>query len=252
MLTVVTSFSPAGFQQYGQNFVRTFRQFWPAEVGLRVYHEGEFDLEGVTCVDLLETEPCRSFLERYVGNPFAEGRQPYPGRAWKEDQRHPRNFRFDAVKFARKVFAIAHAARAVKSGRLFWIDADMETTAPVRIPFLHKMLPDTVGISHLARPGYHSECGFVGYNLDHPGVLEFIVDFEHVYSADRFFSFAEWHDSFIFDRLLEKSQVKTFEIPHSNRSMPVEHSALRPYFVHYKGARKDNASTMAAHKSRSA
>ena len=247
-LTVVTSFSEAGYRQYGRNFIETYRKFWPREVDLKVYHEGPCGAVGKDGVDLLLTEPCRSFLDRHEGQAIPEGREPYPGKEWKANVRHPRNFRFDAVKFARKVFAIGHAARSVQSGKMFWLDADMETVAPVPLAFLGKVLPDNVGVSHLPRPGYHSECGFVGYNLDHPGVMEFITDFEHVYSADRFFEFKEWHDSFIFDRMLEKSGVRTFGIPHTDKGTPVEHSMLRPYFIHYKGSRKESPSVRAKHK----
>lgn len=237
MITVVTSFSTKGYQAYAKRFIKTWGDFGPKTVNLLAYHEGEAPA-GVKGVDLLKTEPCASFLERNEGNPYAEGRLQYKNLPYKPNPQHPRNFRYDAVKFARKVFAIAHAAATVRHGKLFWIDADMEFMAPVTEEFLHRMLPDDAGISHLARPGYHSECGFVGYNLDFDGVHAFIADFAHVYAADRFFDYTEWHDSFIFDRLLERTGVKTHRIPHTSKGTPVEYSPLGACMMHFKGERK--------------
>jgi len=248
-LTVVTSFSPAGHAQYGGKFLRSFKGRWPQEVALKVYHEGPCpkDVGSGEGVDLLSTEPCASFLDRHRDNPVVHGRKPAPGHAWKDSAIKARqNFRYDAYKFARKVFAVAHAARGC-GGKLFWLDADIQTHAVVPAAFLHEMLPDEAGICHIARPGYHSECGFIGYNLAHAETRRFLTDFEHVYAADLFLQYREWHDSYIFDRLLERSGVNTRQIPWTQKMTPVEHSPLGKYLIHFKGTRKDSQDMMDRH-----
>jgi hypothetical protein len=40
-VAVVTSFSPQGYQLYGKRMLQTFDQFWPKDVNLYVYYEGE-------------------------------------------------------------------------------------------------------------------------------------------------------------------------------------------------------------------
>lgn len=248
-ITVVTSFSPAGYKLYGQRSIETFLRFWPSSVDLVVYYEGaENALPGVAGVDLLETEPCRTFLERHAGNRFASGRQQRPSDIWKGNAvAAGYNYRFDAYKFSRKVFAIAHAART-REGRLFWIDGDTETIAPVDLRVISALLPDGVSLAHLARPEKYSECGFVGYNLDADGTRDFIDAFEAIYAEDRFIAHREWHDSWLFDRLIDELKPTTLPIPHNRSGSPVEASVLGRFLRHYKGDRKNSPQLIAAQR----
>ena len=238
-ICVVTSFSANGWGEYGRRFAETFLQYWPQSVKLTAYYEGQWHApEHVAGVDLLDTEPCKSFLERHRHDPVVSGRAMANGQKWKPGL-SVYNFRYDAYKFARKVFAIAHAARQ-SSGKLFWVDADVETKAVVSEDLLHHLLPDGVSICHLARPGYHSECGFVGYNLEVEPTRQLIEEFERLYSNDEFFDWSEWHDSWLFDRLIEKHKPHTFAIPHNSRGQPFAAAPLLSgVFTHHKGKKKD-------------
>ena len=242
MITVVTSFSPRGYKQYGKSFIRSFRENWPDEIKLLVYYEGDGNNpNGDGGRDLLKVGACHGFLQRHHRDNMVKGIDKHPDRFWKPSAiRNGYNFRFDAYKFARKVFAVADAAREIKSGRLFWVDADVQTVAKVPVSFLNVMLPDSAVVSYLARPGRYSECGFVGYGLDNKA-LTFIEALERVYDKDEFFDHDEWHDAFIFDRVLDKLKPATFRIPHNSYSQPFDHSALGIYMRHFKGSRKEIA-----------
>lgn len=224
---VVTSFSNRGYCDYGASFLETYQKYW--ETPLLVYHEGCL-CEGV---NLLETEPCKSFVERHDGDLVICGKKP--DRQWKKLGQY--NYRFDAWKFSRKVFAIAHAARRVRRGTLFWVDADIVTHRRVSSAFLESLMPN-VDICHLDRPGYYSECGFVGYNLGSELTWRFIDEFESIYANDLFRPMEEWHDSWIFDRLIDRLKPKTYKIPHTDRGQPFDNSILGHYMTHYKGNRK--------------
>lgn len=239
MISVVTSFSPQGYDLYGRRFIETFLRFWPQHVPLLVYYEGAENCpakcEGV---DLLETEPCRSFLARHGDNEFVKGRKQYPGRFWKHALRDY-NFRFDAYKFARKIFAISHAARRAQ-GKLFWIDADVVTRNRVPATLMDVLLPDDIALCYLPRPGYHSECGFVGYNLEVKPTRALIAAFEKLYAWDEFLGFDEWHDSYLFDRMVERFRPTTKLIAHNDRRQPFDAAPLLiPYMTHLKGPRKE-------------
>lgn len=248
MIQVVTSFSPDGYKLYGRQFIETFRRHWPDDVELVVYHEGVGGrVPGATCVDLLETEPCRSFLKRHAGSKIVSGHEQRRGDKWKSSaQRAGYNFRFDAYKFCRKVFALVDASRE-RTGKLFWIDADVQTHAPVDIDVIDALLPEGISLCYLDRPGYHSECGVVGYNLDAPGTREFIDAFEAMFADDLFFEYTEWHDSFLFDRLVDELKPAVRTIPQKNRAHPVETSVLGRYMRHFKGKRKDSRAAMEHH-----
>ena len=240
MITVVSSFSPRGYKTYGKNFIRSFREHWPQDIRLLLYYEGDGNNpNGKDGRDLLNVEVCQRFLQRHKRDNMVKGIEQHPDRFWKPSAiRNGYNFRFDAYKFARKVFAIADAAREVKTDRLFWIDADVQTVAKVPASFLIDMLPNNVAISYLARPGRYSECGFVGYSLDN-GALKFIEALERAYDKDEFFEHDEWHDSWIFDRIMDDLKPPTFRIPHTSKAQPFDHSHLAQYMRHYKGPRKE-------------
>ena len=244
---VVTSFSAAGWTQYGRRFVETFCRYWPREVALHAYsedlnhrHLGDMlgrDLDRVcVCHDLRAP-----FFERHAGNARAQGRERRPGQLWPQKAvNEGQNWRYDAFRFAHKVFAILAAARDQSAGRLFWVDADTVTFAPVPIDLLDRVLPKDVAICCFDRGTYPSECGFVGYNLDHPEARRFIEDFADLYASDDVFDLPEWHDSYVFDWLRRRDEIPAHAIPYApgQRRHPFVNSELGRYMDHLKGPRK--------------
>lgn len=254
-ISVVTSCSVKGWHEYGRAFFESFLPRWPPEVALHIVSEDLLPLEmliGATrCKiwDLWAADPTAlAFDERHREDRRAQGRERRQGdRGWTPNKiAHGYNFRYDALRFARKVFAIDVAARAVDGGRLFWVDADVVTHAPVPRELLERLLPDDATLCCLAREGTHSECGFVGYNLERGG-REFIAAFAELYASGWVFDLAEWHDSWVFDWLREKRQVKTAAIPHCSRRQPFANSELGRYMDHRKGASKECGRTPLRH-----
>lgn len=238
---VVTSFSDEGLKVYGERFLYTFALHWSQEVDLVVYHEGACTPGPWRNVNLLEVQSCAEFMVRHKDSPLVQGREYRTGDRWKATEiQCGYNFRYDAYKFARKVFAIADAARSVESGtRLIWLDADIYTYRPVTNELLEAVVPSDVDISFLARRRYHSECGFVGYNIKEDGcALRFIQEFERQYAEDAFFRWREWHDSFVFDELRNVLHPSEYRIPNKGKSDPLDTSPLGECMVHLKGNRK--------------
>lgn len=237
--TVVTSFSPDGWKLYGRNFVGTFDTFWPMSVKLICVWEGQPPRADLNGFDLLETEPARSFFARHQDNPAMHGRAPHQwsGRKSKAEKY---NFRFDAYKFAHKVFALTAAARYVEDGKLYWFDADVVTSRVVTLDLLHDVLPDHAAVSYLPRPDYsHSECGFIGFDLDKPEARAFLTAFESVYATDEFINLKEWHDSAVFDDLIARLRISNVHhLTHNSRAQPFDDSVLGSCMTHLKGRRK--------------
>jgi len=240
MFSVVTSFGRKGYELYGRDFIRTFKQFWPEEVKLIVYWEDEKPEEDLYGYDLLTLEPCASFLARH-DNMIMRGKEPHPRWGWgPKASKSGYNFRFDAYKFSRKVFAVAHAAREVKSGRMFWIDADVVTHNRVKTKWLIRMLPEDIALCYLARVRYHSELGFVGYNLSHPDTHPFIEDYERQYADDLFINHGAFDDCNTFDMLVRRRKPAVYQIPNRSTAQPFDHSDLVRFMTHNKGNRKGN------------
>ena len=242
--TVVTSCSAAGWTQYGRRFVETFGKYWPFDIALHVYSEDlpaqQFinDCLGRAVVFHKLRHP---FFERHANNPLAHGHARRPGQLWPAKAvSEGQNWRYDAYRFAHKVFAICAAARDQAAGRLFWVDADVVTFDTLPSALLDRMLPDGVAISYLDRGTYPSECGFVGYNLDHPAARSFIEEFAELYASDRVFVLPQWHDSYVFDWLRVRAQMPAHRIPYpeGQRRHPFVNSELGRYMDHLKGPRK--------------
>jgi hypothetical protein len=242
--TVVTTFNDPGLKQYGQRMIDTFEQHWPAEVDLIVCAEQcqpRITRPNTQVWDLLRLSmPLNTFLERNRNNPKAHGL------AGPESFDPKKSFRWNAVRFCYKVYAISLVANYTSSGWLIWADADTHTHSPVSTADLDRLCPADAMIGYLGRgEHYHSECGWVAYNLDHPETRNFIRDFVSMYDQDRIFELPEWHDSYVWDTVRRRYQDhSTFHnltpvLPKSGRAgHPFINSELGKFMDHLKGDRK--------------
>jgi|TARA_R110002020_G_scaffold84472_7_gene209239 hypothetical protein len=225
---VCTSFSPSGYESYGKRFIETFKKYWDEEILLYVYYEGEppseIDNEQIFGVNLLEDEELSKFLREY----------DYP--AARGITAQGKNYRWQANKFARKVFAITDPNRPPVDYWI-WVDADVETFEDIDEEYLAEVCPaDCVG-SYLGRISWHhSECGFVGYNLNEYAD-DFLQRFREVYALGEVWSHLEWHDSYIFDRVMEEfPQMKWHDLSEEQTGMDIwAESILSERMVHHKG-----------------
>jgi hypothetical protein len=255
-VNVVTSCSIEGWKKYGSKFLDTFDKYWPVEVPLHIVSEDNLPLDfrnaPTRFFHKLDSSPTWRLFKsnnaerRWTRGDSGHARPPGLARTWKTNSGY--NFRFDAFKFSKKVFAIELVAEQVRTGRLLWLDADTLThsTVPVELPI--NLMPSAYAISCLSRVGYHSECGFVGYNLDHQQTLKFIREFSSLYHTGRVFELAEWHDSFVLDWLRNKMLVSTYNIPHKSKGHPFINSELGLYMDHLKGNRKDRGWSLPAER----
>lgn len=192
-----TSFSPDGYEKYGRRFIETFLENW--EIPLIVFYEGakpNIVHDRVEYVDLLDDRDNAAFEREWGKLPAAHGI------THKEGDDYLANYRFQAMKFARKVFALTKFP--LNCDWWIWIDADVETFAPVDKAFLNEACPPNALISYLAREEWdHSECGFVGYRVGHPIGRAVLKELRRMYSSGEVFHLREWHDSYVFDRVLE-------------------------------------------------
>jgi hypothetical protein len=225
--------------------IDTFEANWPAEVDLIVCAENctpTTTRTNTRVVNLLEASPeLRNFVDRHRNNPLAHGQDGPP------DVFHPKKqFRWDAVRFCYKVYAKSVAADIISGGWMIWIDADTVTHTPVTLDWLNSVCPYNAMVSYLGRgENYHSECGWVAYNLDAPECRQFIRDFVNMYNKDTIFQQREWHDSFIFDVLRRQfeNRCKFYNLNPSPENKgfaghPFINSELGRYMDHVKGARK--------------
>jgi hypothetical protein len=243
--TIVTTFNESGLKQYGQRMIECFEQFWPQEIDLIVCTENcqpQITKPNVKIYDLLRlSSALNTFVERHRNNPRAHGLDGPP-----EVFNPQKSFRWDAVRFAYKIYAISLVANYTSNGWLIWLDADTITHSPIQLNDLNRLCPTDAMISYLGRgENYHSECGWVAYNLEHEATRAFIADLRKMYDTDCIFELPEWHDSYVWDVLRRKYQDQhkfynlTNNMPKPGRAgHPFINSELGRFMDHLKGSRK--------------
>lgn len=250
--TVITTFNQRGLEQYGQRMIDNFQQHWPKSVDLLVCAENcvpVADPTRVKILDLLRLSPSlRDFIKRHRHNDLAHGRSGPP------DVFNPKKqFRWDAVRFSYKVFSVALCASMIRDGWMIWLDADTRTHSPVSPDWLAGVCPSHATITYLGRgEKYHSECGWVAYNLDHSVTRQFIDEFVGMYQQDTIFEHKEWHDSYIWDVVRRRYQdrIKFYNLnPDPDTKGLAKHpfinSDLGKVMDHFKGSRKDQGHSRA-------
>jgi len=237
--TVITSFNKSGYEKYGKAFVEAWKKFWPANIRLVIYYEGEsedFELtEGISWHPIEEVEFLQDFMDAI---------RPFPIFSGIVQDKYDINF--DA-RMARKSFMQVHTAR--KYGRkVFWIDADSETYRHVPEGFLDQCLPDEKFSCYLGRDGwYFTESGFIGFNANHPIAKEFFRNYLMLFITGVIFTQQWWHDCIAYDCTRFLAYKQGFEGEFVNLAAhlpaktmhPFENSAPGKYMHHYKGDRKE-------------
>jgi hypothetical protein len=253
--TVITTFHQAGMELYGQKMIDTFERYWPDSVDLVVYAENcqpRVTKPNVRVIDLLpESKSCRRFVKRHRNNPEAHGGQgPHNVGEWSEKK----SFKWQAVRFCYKVFSVQHAAENINTDWLIWLDADSQTHSTVPVKFLDRVCPTDALASYLGRTDrYHSECGWVAYNMRHPQGRDFVKYFANMYETDEIFNYPEWHDSFIWDIARrhfrdQGARFRDLNPEPDTKGMaghPFINSELGAYMDHMKGDRKNRGHSKA-------
>jgi hypothetical protein len=245
-IAVVTTFHPNGLKEYGQRMIDTFCKNWPEEVTLHIYPEmcnpAISNHNHVTLKRLEEVPELITFKEKWKNVPKANGDvSADPIRSKRRDS--GKGFKWDAVRFAHKVYAIFHCAKETDADILIWMDADTVCHSPITMETLQRLIPADKDLCFLGRKGKFSECGLYAMNLRRPAVQEFLKNFQKYYdeAEQGIFTLDEWHDSFVFDAV--RKTVKLNELDWSSHIItgeghPLINSEWGAYLDHLKGGRK--------------
>lgn len=208
-IAVVTTFHAEGLKSYGQRMIDTFCINWPKEVVLHIYAEKcnprIIDHNHVALINLDSVQPLAQFKDQWKNVPKANGDvSADPVRSKRKDA--GKGFKWHAIRFAHKVYAVVDCAKKSDADFLLWMDADTICHSPITLKNLTKLIPADRDLCFLGRNGKYSECGLYAMNLKSPMLNSFLLEFQRMYDqADNgIFQLAEWHDSFVFDAVREK------------------------------------------------
>ena len=262
-IKVVTSYKPGTWGSFAKRGIHSMAEQFPPEVDIFLYCEEQVpkDVDSrITCVDLQQAEPeLFKFKAKYKDDPTANGKIKHIEGGVRRSpnlqglDKDKDSFLWDAVRFANKVFCVVNAVRNSQGyDYVVWLDADTFTFRPVPINFFTNLLPKETMLTYLGREnptlgdgGVYPECGFVGYNLAHPEIQNFINDWEQLYTTGDVFKILEWHDSYVFWHLSKiyrsEKNILVNDIGYQ-KGVKGHHvfvnSELALYMDHFKGKRK--------------
>ena len=212
------------------------------------------DPEQITILDAKEVLPkLNVFKERWKNIPHANGDiTNHPARNGRKDWQ--KGFKWDAVRFANKTYAVYDACVRSKDWCV-WMDADTYVHSDWSYDNFKAQLPEDAWITYVGRgKGSQTwpECGFYGMNLHHKTCQQFLAEFERVYEdADNgIFRLAEWHDSFVFGNILTNmkqqdpnvfdysAEMYLREAKSGGGGHPLINGVLGKWIDHMKGVRK--------------
>ncbi len=254
---IITSFSEAGYEEYGKRFIEGFLEKWEDE-SLTVYVEGDatrgkiirdFKEYGsgtlpsvrLTVFDLLKDQDFVKFVELLAkSDPLYQGRMRDPNTG-----KELYNFRYDAHKFFRKVYAVTKYAKKrteVEDFQNFaWLDADVVFTRKVPEDFLNTLLAGH-GVAYLGRPHLYSETGFIAWDPTHRDFELFMRLYRDTFLNGSFRLLTEWHDCQVFDFVRETLEYDGRNLAKGcDPNHPFVYSLLGTYMDHLKGPERKKA-----------
>jgi hypothetical protein len=241
--TVITTFNADGYAKYGQRMIQTFLQNWP--VNLVVYAEGCAVNETASTLevhDIAIVKDLSAFKQQWQNVPKANGDvSADPVRSKRKDA--GKGFKWNAVRFAHKVYSIFHCAKHIDTDWLIWMDADTVCHSPISVDDLNRLCPDAVDLCFLGRRGKFSECGLYAMNLQSQRTRDFLTQFQRYYddAEQGIFTLAEWHDSFVFDAVRKHHPLVELDWSShliTGEGHPLINSHWGAYLDHLKGKRK--------------
>jgi len=236
---VVTSFSRELYQSFAKKMVETFLSFWPETINLYLYHDRFLHIPNELQHERIKLQNLDQMKNLTL---YKKEMSKYDGR--QESSLY--NYRRDALRWSNKVYAITDLCLnriTPYHGWVFWLDADVITKKNIPMDLLHQLMLSETDLIHLGRKDIdYSETSFLGFNLKRSSAKKLIQDLHFTYELREPIAYREWHDAFIFERLLKLHKahglISNNLTPTAKGLEVFEQSILGDYMVHLKGNRK--------------
>jgi hypothetical protein len=241
-VTVCSGFAPAGYREYGYNFIKSFDAYWPRDTDLIVYTEQDVPMPRGLCRSLWDCDGARDFHIRHNDDPKRRGTLPIPG--WRQkDHKEGYSWRFDAAKFYKQCLIPFDASKSLyQDDILIWLDADVITFDKIPNNFISDMIVDT-DLIFFGRGSYHSEIGFWGIRICKQS-RAMLQEFAETYTNDSFLNLREHHSAYVFDhvrRNAERRGLRSRNLTPGGGGHVWLASPLAKYTDHLKGSRRKRA-----------
>ena len=224
-MLVVTTFSQAGHELYAKRCLESLINRFPGRIV--AYTEEEIDLPGIEQRSFFSIPGVSAYLERLKRQPGSDGQGP-----------NGYDYRYDAAKFCRKVFA--QDAVFDEDQYVFWIDADCVAIQDMTEKALSDLVSD-MPFCYLGRKGEqaYTETGFLGFNTKHEKFQEFRSKYLSYFTSGEIFGQLKgWHDCIAFDHARQGIQGRNLSPEGHGMGNVMGMTKIGKYLVHFKGNRK--------------
>ena len=239
MFEVVTTFHQEKHGYFADNMLKTFEQYWPKSINIFAYVENKKQTYRYNKnIIIKDFDDISSNFKLFEFN--------YKS---KEANTINKSYKFQAIRFAHKIFAILAHLNQCKSEFLIWLDSDVISVNKLSEKFLSQFTGPDIYFSYLGRDyiNFHSEAGFMIFNTKNSFHNIFWDEMREMYINGKLFNEKEWHDSYIFDVVRKKLEIKnmksldisSFGLKKGSDPLEVlDNSELGKYLRHLKGKRK--------------
>ena len=217
-ILAVTTYNNKLYKEYAHRFEKTYNWDFP----YTVYNEDDGMMEAIP--------ECKAFVER--------NKNKFEGKDFLKD------FWQDGVRFCYKVYAYTHAILNYREyDYVIGIDADSVFYTPMTKDFIKtRLYKSECMMTYLGRGNQYSECGFLGFNMKHPEIINYANEMKYMYDSDEIYNLKEQHDSYVWDHVRlkfeRKKQVKNLNIGDDRGGHVQVRSVLGKFYDHTKGQRK--------------
>ena len=219
MIHCVTTMNKEYYDSIGRVMIETWKEFFPQNYVLHLYLE-DFNLD--------EKDP-RVIIEDWNDVMFYFNQ--WDNLRGSNSNRHR--------KFTMKAMSQVALWNKIKSGKMFWLDADCVFIAPVPVDLFDKALGDYVLASW---SDTHFESGTVFINLDHPDFHKIKDMYEGIYFGERGLPDGQrWFDGELLGWSCANSGARYLNLASITKiksNTPVNHSWMGKYIQHFKTKRK--------------
>jgi len=244
--SVVTTFNNKGFDICAKEMLISFDKFWSKDITLNVYYE-DMNLPEIGTSNRISYSSFNEEVKKWY---------KFQSNFFLRELNKPDNsinsfYKYSAIKFAHKIYAIEKQLEKNVSEYLIWLDSDVITFKKIENSFIDTLVENGSYLTFLGREhiNFHSEAGFLIFNTKNKFHKIFWERMMEMYDQGKLFDQNEWHDSYIFDvvRLqLEKKSLKNINISLMGLSKTqdqlnvFDNSVLGEFMNHYIGNRKLN------------
>jgi hypothetical protein len=252
MIKFVTTINQKLYTEYGRRALSEFDQFCGERVEMSLVFEGKVP-EDIECYKHISIRSAESkgrtdFTRRFEHLKELNGLVIKYLDEDKTKLQISYNYRYNAIRFAHKIFSICEEFERRKEADdyLVWIDADIRVLKAFDDSALLRFLPEPnqiasyLGRNSFPKPNPYSEGGWYGFNLNHPQVENFILNLSELYTTGELFTLKEWHDCMAFDKIRMNyesagGKFKNLSAGIEDLEHPFINCGLEEYFDHLKG-----------------